>query len=107
MVPIRADGMINATALCKAAGKRLDHYKESPQTKAYIEELSSITGIRVLDLIKSDIGGNYTGTWVHRKVGYHLAQWISPKFAVQVSTILDELFITCKVELGNEKTNKE
>ena len=103
--------MINATALCKAAGKRLDHYKESPQTKAFLEELSSITGIRVLDLIKSDIGGNYTGTWVHRKVGYHLAQWLSPEFAVQVSNILDELFITGKVELGTAviraRNNKE
>ena len=29
LVPIRADGMINATALCKAGEKLLDHYKES------------------------------------------------------------------------------
>ena len=91
MVPIRADGMINATALCKAGGKRLDHYKESPQTKGFLEELSSFIGIRVNDLIKSNTGGNYTGTWVHRKVGYHLAHWISPKFGLQMETILNDL----------------
>ena len=51
------------------------------------------------ELFNPVIGGKYPGTWVHRKVGYHLAQWISPKFAVQVSLILDELFITGKVEL--------
>ena len=98
IVPIRSDGMINATALCKAAGKRLDHYKENLQTKEYLDELFLITGIPVTNLFQGNIGG-HSGTWVHRKVGYHLAQWISPKFAVQVSLILDELFITGKVEL--------
>jgi hypothetical protein len=39
--------------------------------------------------------------------GYHLAQWLSSNFAVQVSNWLDELFITGKVELGQEKSNKE
>ena len=107
IVPIRSDGMINATALCKAAGKRLDHYKENLQTKDYLHELSSVTGIPVSELFNPIIGGKYPGTWVHRKVGYHLAQWISPKFAVQVSLILDELFITGKVELYNEKSADE
>ena len=36
-----------------------------------------------------------------------MAQWLSPSFAVQVSNWLDELFITGKVELGQEKSNKE
>ena len=61
----------------------------------------------ILELITSKIGGNHTGTWVHRKIGYHLAQWLSPNFAIQVSNWLDELFITGKVELGQEKSNKE
>jgi hypothetical protein len=68
-------------------------------TKDYLNELSSVTGIPVSELFNPIIGGKYPGTWVHRKVGYHLAQWISPKFAVQVSLILDELFISGKVEL--------
>ena len=68
-----------------------------------IHTISSMT----IELIKPNIGGNYSGTWVHRKVGYHLAQWISPKFAVKVSLILDELFITGNVELYNEKTSDE
>jgi len=106
MVPIRSDGMINATALCKAGEKRIDHYKESPQTKLFLEELSLVTGIRVPNLFEANIGGQ-SGTWVHRKVGYHLAQWISPKFAVQVSTILDELFIIGKVDLSKDVPKDE
>jgi hypothetical protein len=98
IVPIRSDGMINATSLCKAAGKHLDHYRENLQTKEYLEELSLITGIPLANLFQDNIGG-HNGTWVHRKVGYHLAQWISTTFGVKVSLILDELFIRGKVEL--------
>ena len=58
MVPIRSDGMINATALCKAGEKRLDHYKESHQTKAYLEELSLVTGIRVSNLFEANLGSS-------------------------------------------------
>jgi len=106
VVPIRADGMINATALCKAANKKLNHYIENKNTKEYLEALKINTGIPVLELLNVNIGGKHNGTWVHRKVGYHLAQWLSPEFAVQVSNILDELFITGKVEL-NTKVSKD
>ena len=91
MVPIRADGMINATALCKAGGKLIGHYLENKNTKAYLTCLEKNIGIPILDLIKVNVGGNYIGTWVHRKVGYHIAQWISPEFALQMETILNFL----------------
>ena len=105
-IPMREDGYINATMLCKAGGKRLDNYMRS--SKEFIEGLkNSFPQIEGMELITSKIGGNHTGTWVHRKIGYHLAQWLSPNFAIQVSNWLDELFITGKVELGQEKSNKE
>jgi len=91
--------------LCKAGGKRLDNMIRS---KEFIEVLkNSFPQIEGMELITSKIGENHTGTWVHKKIGYHLAQWLSPNFAVQVSNWLDELFITGKVELGQEKSNKE
>ena len=62
-------------------------------------------GIPILESIMVNTGGDHSGTWVHRKIGYHLAQWISPKFAVKVSNILDELFVTGSVIIGQEKTN--
>jgi hypothetical protein len=91
MVPIRADGMINATALCKAGGKKLNDYTRLKTTQEYLKALENNTGIPVLDLIISDIGGNHEGTWIHRKVGYHIAQWISPDFTLQMETILNNL----------------
>ena len=109
-IPMREDGMINATMLCKAGKKLLANYNQNKQTKEYLDALSSDMRIPISQLIQICKGNSskfQQGTWVHRKVAIHLAQWLSPSFAVQVSNWLDELFITGKVELGQEKSNKE
>ena len=92
--------MINATQMCKAAGKLFGHYKSLDSTQIYLQALESIIGIPILELIKVDVGGNHSGTWIHRLVAVHLAQWLSPSFAVQVSIWVNELMITGKVEIG-------
>jgi KilA-N domain len=50
-------------------------------------ELSSDIGIPISDLVQSIKGGipSLQGTWVHPQIAIHLAQWLSAKFAVQVS----------------------
>ena len=63
--------------------------------------------IAIMELVTSKVGGNHTGTWIHRKVAYHFCQWLSPHFAYQVTNILDELLLTGKVELSNEKSSAE
>ena len=95
----KSDGYVNATALCKAGGKKIAKYLENIQTKEFLKELGINEGIRILDLIDIKVGGNHSGSWVHRKIAYHMSQWISAKFAVQVTNILDELFITGEVKL--------
>lgn len=85
------DGYINATALCTAAGKEWGHYASNKNTKEFLFELSSDLGIPMSDLIQSVKGGSGPqGTWVHPQVSLHLAQWLSPKFAVQVSKWVHE-----------------
>ena len=82
------DGYVNATEMCKAAGKRYQNYSVLNTTRDYLEALSSNTGIPVLELIQSIRGGRHPelrGIWVHPQVAIHLALWLSPKFAVQVS----------------------
>ena len=101
------DGYINATELCKAGKKRLEHYKENKQTQEYLQVLSSVTGIPITELIEVKQGGVNQGTWVHRKVAIHLAQWISADFSVKVSSWIEELMLTGRVELGKEKSNSE
>jgi len=81
------DGYISATAICKASGKRLQHYWDSPQTKPFISALSSDSRISAIELVQSIKGGvpHLQGTWVHPQIAIHLAQWASPKFAVLVT----------------------
>lgn len=81
------DGYVNATAMCKAAGKLFGHYNESEKTKEFVKELSADIGMPISDLIQAVKGGppELQGTWVHPQVATHLAQWASPRFAVLVS----------------------
>jgi hypothetical protein len=106
-IGIRSDGYINATQLCKAGCKEFEQYKEDQQTQEYLKYLSSIIGISTFDLILTNKGENCSETYVHRKIGYHLAQWISSHFAIQVSNILDNIFITGKYDCDNKKSNIE
>lgn len=112
LIPIRKDGMVNATELCKAGNKKFNHYHNLKQTQEFIKELEIIEKIPESKLIIVKHGGDFSksvitnllnskvnGTWIHRKVAYNLAQWISPYFAVQVSKILDELFTKGEVKL--------
>ncbi len=82
-----SDGYINATALCKAAGKRLYDYGRLGITARFLEALKAETGIPVSELVQRVRSGppDQKGTWVHPYLAVNLAQWLSPQFAVQVS----------------------
>jgi len=81
------DGYINATEMCRAAGKLFGHYHENKTTKAFLAALSSDIGIPISLLVEPVRGGpmDSRGTWVHPLVATHLAQWLSPEFAVRVA----------------------
>lgn len=82
-----SDGYINATAMCKAANRKISHYLENDSYISFIGALSADAGIPASELVQSIKGGSpaLQGTWVHPQVAIHLAQWLSPQFAVQVS----------------------
>lgn len=87
-IPQRAtDGYINATAMCKAVGKKFNDYARIGPTREFLKELSSVTGLPVTGLVVTFQGGTpeLQGTWVHPDVAVNLGQWCSPKFAVAVS----------------------
>ncbi|MDR0273884.1 MAG: KilA-N domain-containing protein [Burkholderiaceae bacterium] len=81
-----SDGYINATAMCKAAGKLMADYTRLKSTQEFLDALEPDVGIPISQLIQSLRGSNVAqGTWVHPQVAIHLAQWLSPQFAVMVS----------------------
>jgi len=109
-IPMREDGYIYATKLCMIAGKRMDNWMRSPETKALIEKLEkTIPQIEETKVIEVHQGGNkyQQGTWVHPDLGIHLAQYCNPSFSIQVAKWIRELIITDEVKLGQEKSNEE
>lgn len=81
------DGYVNATAMCKAAGKRWPDYNRLASTQDFLAELAGVVQIPTTGLVQTLAGGiaAQQGTWVHPQVAIHLAQWASPKFAVEVT----------------------
>ncbi len=88
----RSDGYLNATDMCKANGKLYGHWYQLNSTSEYLKELSDVIKIPIDKLIEIRRGGKCTeqGTWVHRRVAINMAQWISPKFSVAVSSWIEE-----------------
>lgn len=86
------DGYVNATAICRLAGKQFADYHRLKTTKEFMDELSSDMGIPIPELIQTLSGGvpEIQGTWVHPQVAINLGQWASPKFAVLVSKWVSE-----------------
>lgn len=82
-----ADGYINATAMCKAAGKEWSSYKRLDASNEFIAALEGSLQIHRDLLIQTIATGpnEARGTWVHPQVAVHLAQWLSAEFAVKVS----------------------
>lgn len=76
-----SDGYVNATAMCKANGKRWSDYRESDRCQRYLDALSELTEIPVVSLYQS-VEGRGGGTYVHPQVAVDLARWISAPFAV-------------------------
>ena len=73
-IPVRRDGYVNVTKICQAAGKRLQHYKDSPAGKEYIKFLQSrnlaksdsrIPAITLLTSCKGNSSGIVQGTFAH------------------------------------------
>lgn len=86
------DGYVNATAMCKANGKRWYEYIRSTRAKEYVTALDSSKSTAAqperkfsASVIDTVVGGDdlsLQGTWIHPKLAVDLARWLSPEFAV-------------------------
>ena len=103
-----SDGYINLNQICKAGEKEFKEWKRNKKSKAFLEALSKGGGIPAPSLIKYEIGSKTDqANWGHPQVAINVAQWVSPEFDVKVSKFVFELMLFGKVELGQEKSNKE
>jgi hypothetical protein len=54
-IPVRSDGYVNVTALCKASNKRVDNWKVTKESKELLNAFKAIPGnqgIAYLDVVK-------------------------------------------------------
>ncbi|AFX93212.1 putative KilA-N domain-containing protein [Megavirus courdo11] len=93
VIIMKKNGFINATNLCKCAGKDFKHWKENKTAKILIKELISSAGIPTDEVIMTITGGKITkirGTYVHPKLIIHIAAWCSAEYALKISDIVIE-----------------
>ena len=107
-VLVREDGYVNATAMCESAGREWKRYRELEETEAFLNQLAANAVLGDICLVQAR-RGNKGGTYVHPRVAIHLAQWLSPAFAVWATEVL-EAFINADTRIAEsviERTNDE
>jgi hypothetical protein len=109
------DGYINATQLCYAGGKEFHDWKKRATAQSFLYELSidtkmpiiahepTIVGSCLIKINHNNIDLLNRSTWVHPRVAINIAQWISAKFDVKVSSWIHELLVCGNVKYGNER----
>lgn len=104
-IPLREDGYIHATEICKIASKKIHDWLRLKETMELENKLKQQNPHKVFIDVKK--GGGNQGTWIHPDLAFNLIQWCSTEFSIQVSKWLFELVFTGNVKIGNEKTRKE
>ena len=86
-------GYINATKLCASGGKQLKHWVENKNSKELVEEVKKNQSECRPVLITDNSYGITRGTYAHPDLIPHIASWVSPKFAIKVSKIVNDFLI--------------
>lgn len=107
VIMMRDNGYINATKLCDKGGKLFKLWKQNKSAEELLDEVSSVVGIPTTDLLTIVKGGNLpltNGTYAHPDLVPHIASWVSPKFAVKVSRIVNGFLV--KQERDRQEAEK-
>lgn len=62
LIQRRNDGFVSLAQMCRANGKRLNHFMKAKKTKSYIDALAHSLQMGVVD---AEEGGDHSGTWRH------------------------------------------
>lgn len=102
VIIMKSNGYINATKLCSDAvtksgkQKTFRHWKKNTGAKELMEEASDVNKFSIDDISIVIAGGNLPeirGTYVHPDLIPHIVSWVSPKFAVRASKIINKYFL--------------
>ena len=90
-IPMRNDGYIFATGLCKIVKKQVGGWLRLNETKELIKKLESEKHIQLVEIYKGNTSKYNQGTWIHPDLGIQLAKWCSSNFSLQVSKWQEQL----------------
>ena len=87
------DGEVYAKANSMCEPKQLENWKNSVNTKRYLEALKNKDSLKSRELILSKRGGEELGggTWIHEKLILNLARYVSVDFELWCDEIIAEL----------------
>lgn len=99
----RKDGFINATHLCKIGKKKFKNWYQLDNTQQLIHTIKQLKNIEnVVEISKS----RHNGSWIHPDLAINLIQWISPVFALQISSLIIKLSNDKSIKIDKEDLNK-
>jgi len=103
----RNDDYVNLTKMCKQAKRLLSTYLRSSHYKNFIKELALSQNCTAEELIQKRVGGvpSEQGTYGHPMLAIHLAQWLSPQFALAVAK-LTQSYLTADISLAEDILNR-
>jgi hypothetical protein len=97
IIIMKKNNYINATTLCDQHGKQFDKWIKNDGSKELIEFIDNkiiesendddITSL--IQITSKKYKGILRGTYVHELLIPHIASWISPKFGIMVSEIIN------------------
>ena len=103
-------GYINVTKLCSIEEKRFDNWLQNESNKEYIDYInenelkhSKLKATFLKNGGKGELYEKIRGTYAHPLIVPQVAQWISPKFAIMVSKIINEHLVDEYLLQLNEK----
>jgi hypothetical protein len=96
----RDDDYVNLTKMCKQVRRSLSTYLRSNHHKQFIKELALCQNCTADELLEKRVGGvpSEQGTYGHPMIAIHLAQWLSPQFALAIAK-LTQSYISADVSL--------
>ena len=112
VIIMKKNGYINASKLCEQDNKQLRSWIRNDSSQKLIETVKNMvyekTGEKTEVIIKiNNITNNLRGSYVHSDLIPHIASWVSPDFAVKVSTIMNDTKIQNEqLKEENEKLRK-
>jgi hypothetical protein len=92
VIIMKDNGYINATKLCTTGGKHFYNWSSTDKSKELVKELEkNLKESKDINAVIVVKGGdnNLRGSYVHPILIVHIAFWMSPKFAIYISYILD------------------